>query len=560
MMQLELKDILQFITPTSRERSVGGSGFAFLFIILQLAFLTDAEARQSGDSVLPFESVRLRIDFDQALFDSTIDSVRQEQFQTACKVWKEAFLLGQGPWGFGIASEVSCRMQVAGESGNFRQLKNFDEWILTLKKDKLEQSVVIRAEICRARQLPEKRSSGEPVFEEKCEAQKLIPWTEYRVRLLRFRSFVRLLAASLYDLLPFLSSVTRNLIQFDRFGLRGYPEVDTPEVSFPQPPSELSFVEAGYEQKESRFRLREISQREAMMCTSKPKSVCWIVGKNGRGKRTDEFNRRLREAFVILNAQFQVDVMRVQRERIKGDVERLKEKSSVLLSFRGRALAGIPLFSLRSSFGGKGTLGIRTGSGFGVLSHTSIVQSQYVLQAEVEEKNSGKSNIESKVGIREIGFWIEPELRRGFSASSNPDFIYHLGARLGVLASDGDFKSAAGLPQSDLQIRAREFVLGGSLGVELPIGQRVLMSASAQGDLGLTAKSNTIFGSTELIWVVSRMQTQLGGRRPPSLKIGTGMQFGSLRRLFVNSNVSTALQTEVTLNGLHTTVFMEKVF
>jgi hypothetical protein len=560
MVHPKLKDLLQFITPTFGEKSVGGIVFVTLFVISQFSFLTNAEAQQSGEQPLPFESVRLGIDFDPELFDSSIDSVRQEQFQTACKVWKEAFLHGQGPWGFGIASEVNCRMKVAGEVEDFRQLRKFDEWILTLRRDKLDNSDVIRAEICRARQLSDKGPSGEPLLEEKCEAQKLIPWTEYRVRLLRFRSFVRLLAASLYDQLPFLSSVTRNLIQFDQFGLRGYAEVGTPEVSFPPPPSQLSFVEARFEQSESRFRLREISQREAMMCANKSKSICWIVNKNGRGKRTEEFNTRLREAFVILTAQFQFDVMRFERERIKEDVEKLKEKSSVFLFFRGGAVAGIPVLSLRSSYGGSGTLGLRTGAGFGVLSHAVYVQSQYVLETEVEEKNSGSSIIESKIGMREMGFWIEPELRRSFSANLNPEFVYHLGARLGVLASDGDFKSAVGLPQGDLQIRAREFVLGGSLGTTVPLGQHFLFSAAAQGELGLTAKSSTIFGSAELVWIVSRMQTQFVGRRPASLKVGTGVQFGSLGRLFVNSDSAKALQTEVTLNGFHSSVFIEKVF
>lgn len=135
--------------------------------------------------------------------------------------------------------------------------------------------------------------------------------------------------------------------------------------------------------------------------------------------------------------------------------------------------------------------------------------------------------IESQVGMREMGFWIEPELRRSFSANGNPDFVYHLGARLGVLASDGDFKSAAGLPQ---------------------------------GDLGLTVKSNTVSGSGQLVWVASRMLPQFGGRRPPSLKIGTGVQLGSLGRVFVNSDSAKAVQTEVTLNGMHAVVFIEKAF
>jgi hypothetical protein len=512
------------------------------------------------DASVSFDSIRIKIDFDVRLFDATSDAIQNEQMSTACKVWTEAFKREQGPWGFGIASDVSCRIKKPGDNPSLSQLKSFDHWLLTISKDNVDGVPVILSRVCRLKKnyaLPEAKNEQQ---EERCEAKKSIPWTEFKVRLLRHRGFVRLFAASLIDQLPFMSIVTRNLIRFDTLGIKGFPEPNTIEVDNPLPPENLMFVEVGFDPYGSKFRVKEVPMKEAVYRAMNQTGTTWIVNKTGRGERASLFNKKLQDAFVALTTQFQFDVLKFERERMKSDVEKLKAISTIESSLRGEVFAGMPAFSQQAAYAGKVEMAFKSGAGYGALLHVGALKSKYALGTQVQENDDPNKSVAALVNINEYDFVLQPGIHRRWTKDSPSSLTYHLGSRFGFVASSGDFTSEGNLPQNQLSLGMKEFLLGLSLGLEVPVGQNFEISASSAFDIGLAAKSTTFATSTELVWIISRMPVLVSGIRPARWKLGAGSRFTSLGRRFVSSATTRSVETLATLNGLQGGLFLERNF
>lgn len=94
-----------------------------------------------------------------------------------------------------------------------------------------------------------------------------------------------------------MSVVGRNLIHFDKLGIRALPEPTTAEVAFPPPPMNLSLVEINFDPSAQRFILRNVLTRDAIERISSQSGVVWLVNRSERGARAEEFNQYLREAF-----------------------------------------------------------------------------------------------------------------------------------------------------------------------------------------------------------------------------------------------------------------------
>ena len=540
-----------------------------VLLLIYSLFFWDGDAsaaEQSGmnnpvsDASVSFDSIRLKIDFDIRLFDAASDAIQNEQMATACKVWTEAFQREQGPWGFGIASDVSCRLKKPGDSQSLSQLKTFDHWLLTISKDNVDNVPVILATVCRLKKNYALPSAKDEPQEERCEAKKSIPWTEFKVRLLRHRAFVRLLAASLIDQLPFMSVVTRNLIRFDTLGIKGFPEPNSLEVDNPLPPANLMFVEVGFEPYESKFRIREIPMKEAVYRAMNQTGSTWIVSTTGRGERANLFSQKLQDSFVALTTQFQFDVLKFEREKMKSDVEKLKAISSVESSLRGEVFTGIPAFSQRSAYAAKVEMAFRSGVGYGALLHVGGLKSKYALGTQVQENDDPNKSVVALININEYDFVLEPGIHRRWTKNSPSSLTFHLGGRLGFVASSGDFTSEGNLPQNQLSLGMKEFLFGLALGLDIPIGQNFEITSSSAFDFGLAAKSTTFATTAEFTWIMSRMPVVVSGVRPARWKLGAGSRFTSLGRRFVSSATTRSVETLATLNGLQAGVFLERNF
>jgi hypothetical protein len=532
------------------------TGFIGLWTIWAGIFLrsSEAAAQLTEGGELVFSSVRLTVEFDPELFALSDGSLQPNQLDTACKVWREAWLKEQGPWGFGLASDVTCRLNSENGGDSYRQLKTYDQWLLSLNKIRVDDHFAIEVKVCRNRRSSSRSSESEPV--EKCEAQKIIPWSIYSLRIVRHRAFVRLLSASLLDQMPFLSVVGRNLIHYDKLGIRGLSEPNTPEVVFPPPPKSVYFSEIVFDSSSNRFILKNIHTKEAIEKVSADSGVVWIVGGDGRGTRSEEFNRHLKESMIALNAKFQLDVMAVERERIKSDVAKLKMVSAVKPYAQMQVRTGLPLMSMKSSLSGDLALGLRSGNGLGGTFCFFYAKSTYSLGTDLAEKDSSNQMVTSSVNLAESGFAFYPQVMRPFGEESSffieGDFI--------LTSSKGYFVSYANPPQPKLELSAREFSIGVGLGANIPVAGSFEISSSGHFDLGWTSKSTSAQAAAELAWTPDASRAVGAVARTIPLKLGAGVKLTSLGRSFVNADVSRSVETQVTLNGLHLSLFLEKSF
>lgn len=518
--------------------------------------------KPSPSGELLFSSVRLTIEFDPELL-SLQGIVQNEQLETACKVWREAWMREQGPWGFGMAADVVCQFKPSSEvMSTAKAIQNYDQWILRLNKINLDQSPAIEATVCRTRKGVQDSSSSSvtslpsAAFDEKCEARKIIPWSDFSIRLMRHRAFVRLFTASIWDQMPFMSVVGRNLIHFDKLGIRALPEPTTAEVAFPPPPMNLSLVEINFDPSAQRFILRNVLTRDAIERISSQSGVVWLVNRSERGARAEEFNQYLREAFFTLTAKFQLDLLQYERERIKSDVAKLKVVSSVNTISRAELRVGLPLLSLKSSLGARIDLGARTGTGLGGVLSAFFTDSNYSLGTELEEKDSMNQTATSKVSLTEYGLSFFPQITRGFARQS----LYWIEGGFVLTSSQGEFKSDGNLPQQKLSIGGREFSVGVGVGLDIPLTPTVETSSSAHFDFGWAAKSTSARASTELAWTPGATRQPNSPVRSYPFKMGLGVHFSSLGRQFVNSSSTRAVQTQATLNGLNVALFLGRVF
>ncbi len=516
----------------------------------------------SNDAFLRLDSLRFRIVFDSALFDAKTEKQRTEQLVTFCKVWQDAFLKDKGPWGFGIASDVSCSIRNPAVAEKVKGSEVFDLWTVTVEKLVIDEREVIQASLCRFKTgIRREGDVSEAVPSQKCEARKVFPWSDFKVRFVRHRAFVRLLVASLLDQLPFYSMVTKNLIRFDSLRIEGYNETNTVEVTYPAPPANVLYADVRYDPYENRFRLKELSMKDAIYRTMTQTGTVWVISKDGRGARNDEFTRNIESAFVALTTLFQVDQLKFEKDKAKLVVEKLKSRPYVDLIVRADGSIGIPVLSLKSGYGANASLALRLNSSYGGLLSSSLLGSQYQLGTQVEEKdNSGPSNSSSSVKLQEIDIWLTGKFYRSFQLGIVPALEVSGGPRVGFVTSDGDFKTAGGLPQENLSIRSREMGLGVLIAATVPLSANIEAIASSTFDFGATAKSTSSRTGLEIAWILNRLSSPGRKERPPGLRFGAGSLFSSLGRRFVNNDAARSFQTLATLNGFQTSIFVEQSF
>lgn len=516
----------------------------------------------SNDAFLRLDSLRFRIVFDSALFDAKTEKLRAEQLVTFCKVWQDAFLKDKGPWGYGIASDVSCGIRNPAVAEKVKGSEVFDLWTVTVEKLVIDEREVIQASICRFKSgIRREGDISEEVQSQKCEARKVFPWSDFKLRFVRHRAFVRLLVASLLDQLPFYSMVTKSLIRFDSLRIEGYNETSTLEVNYPAPPPNVLYADVRYDPSENRFRLKELSMKDAIYRTMTQTGTVWIISRDGRGARNDEFTRNIESAFVALTTVFQVDQLKFEKDKAKLVVEKLKSRPYVDLIVRADGSIGIPVLSLKSGYGANASLALRFNSSYGGLLSSSLLGSQYQLGTQVEEKdNSGPSNSSSSVKLQEIDIWLTGRFYRSFQFGKVPALEVSGGPRVGFVTSDGDFKTAGGLPQENLSIRSREMGLGVLISASVPLSPNIEAIASSTFDFGATAKSTSSRTGLEIAWILSRLSSPGRTERPPGLRFGAGSLFSSLGRRFINNDAARSFQTLATLNGLQTSIFIEQAF
>jgi hypothetical protein len=532
----------------------------YLVIAAVTALVSPAEVRaqQTGEGQVTFASVRLTVEVDPEIFLSPDGVQQNNQLETVCKVWREAWLKEQGPWGFGIASDVNCRLKPPDAAESFRQLKTYDHWLLTIQKIKEDNHPALEVKICRNRQpapgASETGGSGENFV--RCEAQKTIPWSPFAIRFVRHRTFVRLWTTSLIDQLPFLSVVGRNLIHYDKLGIRGLNESGTPEVSIPPPPKNVFLSDISFDTRSNKFAVKNLETKEAISRVSEGSRVVWILSSDGRGARSEEINRLLKEAFNALTAQFQLDVMLVESSRMKSDVTKLKAVSSIKTYAQMHANYGLPFLSMQSAAGGVLSLGVRTGSGIGARLASNYSKSKYALGTDFAEKDAAKQSVTSNVNLAEYGFSFHPQVSRRFAGQASmlleADFL--------LTSSNGDLTTEVIPPQPKLALSSREFSIGAGFGVNVPVGTSWELSSNTSFDLGWTSKSTSAQAGAEVAWIPRSLPSAGAVLNSVPLRLGTVVKFSSLGRRFVNSDTARLVETTVTLNGIRLGLFAEKTF
>jgi hypothetical protein len=519
-------------------------------------------AGKSIDGALRLNQVRLRIVFDSRLFDANSEKERLEQLATFCRVWQEAFLREKGPWGFGIASEVSCNISTAGSVAEPAVKDTFDSWTLTVEKTTLLSKDVIQARLCRphlASSEAAAKSTGE--LEQRCEAKKSFPWSNFRLRFVRHRAFVRLLVASLYDQLPLYSLLSRNLVRFDKLRVEGFPEPSTTEVTYPPPPQNLIFVEARFDPNENRFRLREMSEKEAIQLTLSQAGIVWIVSRDGRGARNDEFSRNIESAFITLSSIFQVDQLKYEKKAVESIANKLIDRASTNFFLRADGVYALPLLSQQSGFGASATLGWRNRSKYIVSLSSHYLSSRYRVGTEVVEKDSvGASTGTADVSLKELEGWLAGRYIYPLRLGKSTLLEISGGGRIGYISGSGDFKAPGGLPGENLTLKGRSVGVGALLGIGSVIFSDFQLANVSSVDYALATRSMSIKSAIELSWILSRIVVPKLPERPPGFQIGLAAGFASLTRRFENNDVSRSYNTDVTLNGIQTSLFLERAF
>jgi len=521
-----------------------------------------AQVQTSTDSLLRLNAVRLRIFFDTRLFEANSDKQRLEQLATFCRVWQEAFLREKGPWGFGIASEVSCTILSPSVSAAPAAKENFDAWTLTVEKTTLFSKDVIQARLCRPRLSPPKPGENlEDDAEQGCEAKKSFPWSDFRLRFVRHRAFVRLLVASLYDQLPLQSILSRNLVRFDKLRVEGFPEPSSPEVNYPPPPKSLVFVEARFEPGTNRFRLKEIAEKEAIQLTVGQSGTAWIVGRDGRGARSDEFTKNIESAYVALASIFQLDRLKYEKKAVESVANTLINRAATNFFLRGAGLFAAPVLAQQSGVGGQVNLGLRIRSKYVVSLGSNYLSSQYRVGTQVVEKDGFEpSNGTAAVNLKELDGMLEGHYIYPLRLGKLAPIEISAGARLGYVSGSGDFKAPGGLPEENLTLRSRSVVVGAALGIAYPLSSAFQLANKSTLGFALATSSLSLKSGLEWSWILSRIVIPGRPDRPPGLQLGLSASFASLARRFENNDAARSYKTDVSLNGIHSSLFVEKAF
>ncbi|MEY2988972.1 MAG: hypothetical protein RJB13_2493, partial [Pseudomonadota bacterium] len=432
-------------------------------------------------------------------------------------------------------------------------------WNLIVQKRDLEGREVIEASICRLKDESKATHFDTEAQEVRCEAKRVFPWSDFKVRFVRHRAFVRLIVASLFDQLPFLSVVSKNLVHFDKLRVEGSKEADTYEVSFPPAPSDVIFAEVAFDPYGRRYALRALPENEAILKAMTQSGSAWIVHKGGRGARFEEFSQRIESAYLALNSIFQLDRMRFEKDRVINLAEKLKKRNYFDLTFRGEGIIGLPLLVMDSGLGGALGGYVQINSGFGVGVKASYEKLHFTLGTVVREKDSvGSATNSTQVDLTETSLMAFGTLSPKVNWSGWEPFQLTFGPRLGLVKSGGSLLSASSLPDSDVAIKKQELGVGIVSLLGWTFADTYMLNSLTSYDFGTAIKSATLRTGLEASWILGRLVTQGREERPPRLKVGLGVHFASLSREFSSDELGRSFKTKVTLNGVQSSVFVEQ--
>lgn len=530
------------------------------------ANLRSAELNQASssslvkkDSALQLKGLRIRAHFDAALFDARTEKVRQSQLKTFCKSWSDALLMQKGPWGFGIASEVTCAIKETPQIELTQEMNLFDVWNLIVQRSQVNGRDVIEASICRVKE-PSDATHFEPESESvKCEAKRSFPWSDFKVRFVRHRAFVRLVVASLYDQLPFLSVVSKSIVRFDNLRVEGYKEPETYEVSFPPAPNDVIFAEVSFDPNERRYALRAIPESEAIYKTMTQSGYAWLLHKSGRGARFDEFSKLIESAYLALTTIFQLDKLKFEKDKAKALAEKLKSRNYFDLVLRGEGGVGLPLLMLDSGLGGALSGYIQFSRYFGGGVKAAYESLQFTLDTSVQEKDGNGSTVDStQVGLKETNIWAYGAVSPKFNLAALKPMRIVFGPRLGLTLSNGSLVSSSALPDDEVSIKNQELGIGIVGLVGWTFADAFELNSIVSFDIGAAIQSTTLRSGLEFAWILNRLVTPGREESPPGLRVGLGTYFSSLGREFKSSALGRSFNTKLTLSGLQSKVFVEQ--
>ncbi|MEY4065622.1 MAG: hypothetical protein RIR26_1830 [Pseudomonadota bacterium] len=521
---------------------------------------SSTENSESDGKYQPSEGMKLKILFDTAIFDSQSDSSLEDQLSSLCRIWEEAYLKEKGPWGFGLATEVKCLPFDKKVQESAAMPRSVSEWKLYVEKRTVSERPVVQLNMCRVRAI--KKESGDAVdFEgpRRCEATQFFPWTDFRFRLLRHRPFVRLLADSLAEQLPFRSLLTKNLIRFDDLKVEPIPEKSTTEVTFIRPPKKLKFVEVSLHPQLSESKSKEFAVKDAIYQVMSKLGAVWIVNADGQGTQTEQFSRNVQSAYVALTRVFQLEKLKVEKEQSNDVIERLRTRPFLDLIFRLDGSVGLPAMSMQSSLGAGASMLLKVNLKYGFELQGKSTTSAFKTGTQIEEKNNpDAASILSKVSLKETEAWLNSAVYRQLPLTQSTTALFGGGVRLGMIAAKGSFDSPEGLPAKTMTLSSRELGLGVSLLAGIPVGNRFEWVNTGLLDVGVANKSYSVRVHSEFAWIGGRLVTPGRIEKPPSFRLGLAGSFASLMRPFTSDDPLRMVQTQVTLNGLHTAFFVER--
>lgn len=516
---------------------------------------------QASQNGLQLKGLRIRAHFDAELFDARTEKIRESQLRTFCKSWSDALLLQKGPWGFGVASEVTCVIKDTPNIAMTDEMQLFDVWNLIVRRVQLDGRDVIEASICRLKEETKAAVFNLDSDEVKCEAKRVFPWSDFKVRFVRHRAFVRLIVASLYDQLPFLSVVSKSIVRFDDLRIEGYKEPETYEVSFPAPPGNVVFAEVNFDPYARRFSLHAIPENDAIYKTMTQSGRAWIVHKDGRGTRFEEFSERIESAYLALTTIFQLDEMKFEKDRAKALAEKLKNRNYFDFVIRAEGVFGLPVLVMDSGIGGSlgGHIQINRLLGGGV--RGTYEKLKFTLETVVQEKDSAGFSVNStEVKLSETNVWAYGSVSPQFNLKVLQPFQLVIGPRVGLLLTSGNLLGSGAIPDSDVGVENSELGIGVVALAGWRFANKYEMNSLTSFDFGASIKSTTLRTGIEFGWIVSRLVTLGREEQPPRLKLGFSTHFSSMSREFSSTELGRSFATKVTLNGLQTGVFVEQTF
>jgi hypothetical protein len=330
-------------------------------------------------------------------------------------------------------------------------------------------------------------------------------------------------------------------------------------VTFIRPPKKLKFVEVSLHPQLSESKSKEFAVKDAIYQVMSKLGAVWIVNADGQGTQTEQFSRNVQSAYVALTRVFQLEKLKVEKEQSNDVIERLRTRPFLDLIFRLDGSVGLPAMSMQSSLGAGASMLLKVNLKYGFELQGKSTTSAFKTGTQIEEKNNpDAASILSKVSLKETEAWLNSAVYRQLPLTQSTTALFGGGVRLGMIAAKGSFDSPEGLPAKTMTLSSRELGLGVSLLAGIPVGNRFEWVNTGLLDVGVANKSYSVRVHSEFAWIGGRLVTPGRIEKPPSFRLGLAGSFASLMRPFTSDDPLRMVQTQVTLNGLHTAFFVER--